>query len=237
MKLVICIPCSWDRVPRAFFESYCKLEIPNGLEVKTIVRTDVPLDLCRNELATRAIDIEKADYLLWLDCDMTHPPKTIEMLLDCLADVATGVYYRKKYPHYPVVGNYTEWSEQMEPYAKTLEAKGFMEGNRQRLFYKPAVAQCAGQEPFLADVTGMGCVLMRADALKKVEKPWFRYFNGHQDGDHTLGKISEEMTLWSGFKKSGVQLVCTPKVQCGHLLEKQITQADSVMKESQCGVS
>lgn len=231
MKLVICIPCSWDRVPRAFFQSYINFEIPKDIEVKTLIRTDVPLDLCRNELASRALDM-KADYLLWLDADMTHPKDTIQKLLDCKTEVATGVYYRKKAPHYPVVGNYTPWMPEMELYRRTLEQRGFMKGNEQTLFYKPITGK---DRPFYCDVSGMGCVLMASGVLLGIESPWFRYYNGHQDGDHTLGQISEEMKLWSDFKKLGIRTLCQPAVRCGHLVEKTITHEDFVPdKELQC---
>ena len=58
------------------------------------------------ELGKAALDMG-ADYVLWLDSDMTFPADTLERMLATMQekdlDILTGVYYRRRSPYTPVL--------------------------------------------------------------------------------------------------------------------------------------
>lgn len=231
MKIAFCIPLSWSSIPRETFKSVLAIKAPADSTFEPIIETCVPLDLNRNRLVEEAIG-RRSDYIFFADMDMTFPPDCVLKLLENCTDstpIVSGVYYRKKEPHYPVCGRYVEWSKELEPYKFSLKNKGFMYFNEtQYLFYRPVDAITA-KEPMQIDVSGIGCLLIKTSVFNKLNQPYFKYVNGYMDGDHTLGRISEEMMFWANVKRAGIKVLCDPRVQCRHLVEDWVGQSEASM--------
>lgn len=229
--LVLYMPASMAYVSRRMFESFLDMMHPSVLDelyrfhqirVIPLIHKLMPIDLNRNDAFERAIHDYQADYIMSCDADMVFQKDTLLKLVSHISDqypVVTGVYYRKSEPHYPVIGKYVDWSEAIEPRRGALKRHGFItSAGEQCLYYKPVNVDPL-LEPFEVDVFGAGCFLVKTDALKALEQPYFRYFNGFGSGDHTFGRISEDMAFAASLKKAGLKVLCVPSCQAGHLSE------------------
>lgn len=199
-------------------------------KVTSVVRVinDFPIDYNRNKFVQEAIDCG-ADYLMFMDMDMTFPTNTIPMLFESLSDehpVVAGMYFLKKEPFSPVVGRYTDWSESLLKNREHLEKQGFImddstPNGKQLLMWRSITYFDKDKGPFYADVIGMGCVLVKVDIFKKLSKPYFRYSYDPEKGDETMMKLSEDMYWCAQLKKAGIPILIDPRVQCGHLMEME----------------
>lgn len=232
-NLLLYLPITWSSVPRETFKSILELEKPKNVNVIPFIHTVSPLDFNRNDAIERAIFDFKADYIAMFDADQTFPRDTLIRLLETNSDknpVTTGVYYRKTFPHYTVVGNYVPMSDKIEMKKTALKSMGFMNGEEQCLFYTP-VDPPDRTTPFEVDVSGAGCLLIKTSVFARISQPYFKYFNGYQTGDHSIGRISEEMWFFACLKKEGIRVMCDPRVQCGHLMTKEVTYKDAILPE------
>jgi hypothetical protein len=168
----------------------------------------------------------EADYVMCCDMDQVFKKSTITRLLDTLlenpdAGGVTGIYFRKTPPHRCVVGTYSPWSESLERKRGALKEYGFIgpDGN-QTLFYKPLTYFDVVQQ---VDAYGLGCILFKTDIFKRIKQPFCKYTNPYSlGGDFTFDGCSEDMWLASQLKQVGVKILCNPKVQVGHVVEKVI---------------
>ena len=60
-----------------------------------------------------------------------------------------------------------------------------------------------------------GLTLIRREALKKVERPWFVGVPA-PDGGWGEGRTDDDITFWRQWEKAGLKAWLTPKVQVGH---------------------
>lgn len=225
--LLVYLPMTYPTVSTRVFKSFLDLTSPDvrkvlndkyDVEVKTMISDTFPLDLNRNE----AVDIGLsnkygADYIFFADGDQIWPKDTLPKLLAEISDefpVASGITWRKRYPHACIQGHYSDWTGH-ETQRGTIEGMGFVDAaGNQCLFYKPLQDFDTQQR---IDVTGMGCLLVRADVFKKIELPYFAYFNCYSlGGDFTFHHHSEEMIFFCKLRKAGIKTLLVPSVRCGH---------------------
>lgn len=179
-----------------------------------------PIDYNRNQFMEEAIDIG-ADYLMFMDMDMTFPADTIMRLMEyCNEDqpVVSGMYYKKQPPYSPVCGRYTKWDDELKKNKTLVRDLGFMHRDGRQLLYFQAPNWFNQDKPFFTDVIGMGCVIMHLDKIKKLPKPYFKYSADPKAPTiaHHL-KISEDMYFCALLKKHGIPIIIDPRVQCGHI--------------------
>lgn len=98
-KVLIAIP-STGYVPAQTVTSLLELITVPGTKHSILVGSLV-YD-AREKLAKSAIE-EGYTHILWLDSDITFPRDTLLRLLDCDADIASGVVYRRVAPYTPTV--------------------------------------------------------------------------------------------------------------------------------------
>ena len=96
-----------------------------------------------------------ADYVLWLDSDMTFPPDVLERMMKVLdehedIDILSGLYFRRATPFTPVAFDVLETDEKGELVFENMD--DVPEGLRE-------VAGC-----------GFGCVLMKTDCHEFFDK-------------------------------------------------------------------
>ena len=99
----------------------------------------------------------KADYVLWLDSDMSFPSTTAIRLLNHRVDVVAANYNRRTLPiktvAYTNINDWDSWLP-MEEENELIPVQG----------------------------VGMGCMLMNIKCFYDIEKPYFRFqYNGEQD--------------------------------------------------------
>lgn len=231
--LVVYVPVALASVSKRFFESFIAMTGPDiqeeldrkyGVKMVLMPHDTFPIDLNRNEAFDLAISKYEADYLMCCDADQVFKPYTILKLMEYLTDeidAVTGIYFRKTPPHRCVVGKFSPWSEHLENKREALKSQMFIaDDGQQTLYYKPLMYFDVVQP---IHVFGMGCILFKTECFKKLERPYFKYVNGHStSGDFTFVGHSEDMWLCSQMYKKGMKVLCNPKVIAGHLVEKVI---------------
>jgi hypothetical protein len=172
----------------------------------------------RNVITSRA-RAQGFDYLLFLDDDMTFPKDLLVRLLSHKKDIAVANYYRKQWPHVPVVSVVNE-------------------GRLMPVFVQPE-----GAGVHRVNCAGTGICLIRMDVFSKVPFPWF--FNEYSEpmpGDTTdlvegMVLIGEDTRFFMLTHQHGVEVWCDFSILAGHIGEKEFSHIDFIKADAQIGGS
>lgn len=192
----------------------------------TFICDKFPIDLNRNHAFDYALNKVQADLVMCCDGDQVFKKNTLTTLLDTLidnpdVDAVTGVYFTKTFPHRAVVGKYSPWSDQLRPKEASLKSQGFIDKDGNQTLYFKHLQYFNVVQPI--DVFGLGCILIKTEAFRKIEQPYCKYVNMYSTGgDYTYQGHSEDMWLCSQFKKAGIKTLVNPKVMVGHVTERVI---------------
>lgn len=99
MKVAICVP-TMGTVKTRFMECFNRLET-NG-EAGWSFTINSVIHHARNDLAKQAKKLG-AEYILWLDSDMTFAPDTLQKLLSDQKDFVSGIAFTKHLPPRPTI--------------------------------------------------------------------------------------------------------------------------------------
>jgi len=198
-KILIAVPCM-DMVSARFAQSLTTLKKVDDCIVSFIIGSLIYDS--RNRLAEYAVRID-ADYILWLDSDMTFPPDVLERMMKVLdeheeIDVLSGLYFRRAAPFTPVAFDVLETDEKGELHFTNMDT--IPEGIRE-------VAGC-----------GFGCVLMKTDCLFDIagkEGPvWFS----------PLANVGEDCAFCMRARKYGYKIFIDPSIEFGHMGYAAVTR-------------
>lgn len=199
-KILIAVPCM-DMVSARFAQSLATLKKSEHHCIVSFLIGSLVYD-SRNNLASYAMEIE-ADYILWLDSDMTFEANTLERMLKVLdehedIDILTGLYFRRVAPFTPVLFS------KLEEKDGVLEWEGFDENIPDELF---EVAGC-----------GFGGVLMKTDCLYTIAADeggaWFT----------PLKNAGEDCAFCIRARKKGHKIYCDPSIEFGHMGYAAVTR-------------
>ena len=198
MKVFIAVPCM-DQLPARFCQSLAMLQRAGdtvvGFEIGSLVY------FSRNNLAKEAIKAE-ADWVLWLDSDMTFPPDLLQRMLKTCEenglDFLSGLYFRRNPPYSTVLYDRLEATDKGASYT-TLESvpDGLFE-----------IGGC-----------GFGGVLMKTDVLMDVMGKFKRIFD-------PLDGLGEDLSFCWRARQCGYKLYCDASLEMGHVGYAEITRAD-----------
>ena len=190
MKILIAVPCM-DQVPTQFCQSLALLQKVEdctlAMQAGSLIYTS------RNNLATKAIQME-ADYVFWLDSDMTFAPDTLVRMLKTATendiDILTGLYFRRVPPYSPVLfdrldikkNDVCSWSE--------------FETIPDHLF---EVGGC-----------GFGCVLVETGVFLSVQSAFNNMFS-------PIANNGEDVAFCWRARNCGYKIICDPSIICGHV--------------------
>lgn len=148
-----------------------------------------PVDHARN-LCVRHFLGGDWTHLFFVDSDIELPDDALLRLLAADVPIASGLYPL----HRPAEG---------------LCLSAAVETGPQRVQFitrRP-------DGPTEADVTGLGCCLIRRDVLERMSDPWFRFGVRADDG----ALIDEDIDFFLRVRdQSGIHPVVIPEVLCGH---------------------
>lgn len=203
MKVFIAIPCL-DQLSARFVSCLINLiQAPREYEVETAFHLGTLVYDSRNALAEKVIN-SNADYVLWLDSDMTFMPDTLDMLLELINstgyDMVTGMYYRRRPPWTPTL--FTE-----------LDITGH--GNKVTNIVEDEMPN----EPFEVEGCGFGCILMRRNVLWNVLCHFGLMFSP-TDG------VGEDLSFCWRARKCGHKILCDPTIALGHEVRTVITKGN-----------
>jgi len=160
MRIALVIPSAIKSVPKdtfySFIATYSNLldrleDLPftiTRLEVKA--PSTFPIDANRNMAVCEILE-QGFDTSIWFDADQVFPEKMLFRLLSNPAPIVAGMYFLKSAPFFPIV------------YKETKESK---EGGKFNWFNP--IMEYPKDEPFYADMIGMGCVKIDRVVFEKI---------------------------------------------------------------------
>lgn len=177
-KLAICIPCK-DTLHSAHalcLAELIKFNTMNNIDTHVFMDASTILLTQRERLASMAIDLN-AEYILWLDSDITFPSTTAIRLMNHEENFVAANYVRRQFPAkgvaYKKIG---EWENPLnfEITNSLIEIEGI----------------------------GLGCALMKTDIFKKLPKPWFEFSWTPESNDF----LGEDMNLCQKITNLGYKI-------------------------------
>ena len=132
------------------------------------------------------------DYLFFLDTDVIVPKDIFQKLLECNADIATGVYL---------------CNQQIKDKRIILPAiYKFHDEGKVKI---PPIEEMTGEKIFEIAVCGMGCCLIKRDVLNKIK---FRQFTSStEDG--------EDVAFCIDARKNGFKVKVNTAAKCKHIVK------------------
>jgi hypothetical protein len=178
IKLAILVPTR-DMVHAHFAYSLAQLvKTTSEVGIDTYLYFDSSTILLnqREKLIDEAIKME-ADYVLWLDSDMMFPSNVVLKLLAHNKDIVACNYMKRSLPMktvaYTDLNDWDSWVP-MEPQEELVKVKGI----------------------------GMGCILMKTEVFKKLEKPYFEF----RFKEDTKDWFGEDFILQDKIQKVGYEI-------------------------------
>jgi hypothetical protein len=169
-----------------FYDYYNLMEKPEGS--MALFCHDRSPAKGRNMIIQTAIE-QGCTHILFLDDDMAYPANTILKLLAHDKDAVTGLYLSRAYPHQPLI--FDEFDEDGKAlYSYLTETTPPL---------KKVVA------------AGLGCVLIKVEALQKMEPPWVRL------GELDIQEWCDDIGFFWRFYKAGLELYCDTTLHIGHI--------------------
>ena len=205
MKTLIAVPCM-DQVAAPFAQNLAAMEKKGEVFVSFLIGSLIYES--RNTLAKQAI-ATKADYIMWLDSDMTFAPDTMTRLQQHMEegkDIVTGLYFRRRPPFTPVL-------------FKTLERINEDSAKHENYDDYP------DNSLFEIGGCGFGCVMTRTSVLEDV------FLNYHKCFDPVCS-IGEDLAFCLRARELGYKIYCDSTIKCGHV--GQLVVDESVYRSVQC---
>lgn len=171
----------------AFLPHFLALERPNGSLVIT-VHGQSPAS-ARNTIAEQAINND-CTHVLFLDDDMIPPPDTLMKLLAHDKDIVSCLYLLRTYPHFPAFFD--------EAYDSGFCRYAFLDEKEAKL-EKGVNA-------------GLGCVLIKTEVFKAMEKPWVRLGEIVKDG------WCDDIAFFNRARARGFDVYCDLNAPVGHVV-------------------
>jgi hypothetical protein len=191
LKVSIVVPTR-DTVHSGFAFSLSQLiKTSENLNIETFLffNSGSVLLTQREKLVNSSFDVD-ADYILWLDSDMTFPSTTLTRLLSHNKNIVGCNYKKRSNPQTPVaykeIGNWDSWLP-LDEEENLVEVQG----------------------------VGMGCILIKTELFKKISKPYFE-FTYNEETDDWLG---EDFNLFNKFRNIGENIYIDTDLskEIGHL--------------------
>ena len=187
-RILIGIPTARNIEPDTFKSIY-DLVIPAGYKADFQYFFGYNIDQVRNLIADWVVN--GYDYLFSVDSDISFSPDTLTRLLSHDKDVVSGLYIQRK-PGQHILEIYeptpTGGVTNM-PYGK-LKGRTLVE-----------IAGC-----------GFGCVLVKAEVMKAIGYPQFKYYSAISMND----TVSEDVDFCRKAKDKGFRIWADPNILCRH---------------------
>lgn len=191
MRTLIAVPCM-DQVAAPFAQNLAQMQKNGEVYISFLIGSLIYES--RNNLAKQAMQA-KADYIMWLDSDMTFAPDTMTRLQQHMEnglDVVTGIYFRRRPPFTPTL--FKELRRTDDP--NVAEHANFDDYPQDSLF---EIAGC-----------GFGCVMTRVSVLEDV-------MLNYQDWFGPVCGLGEDLSFCLRARELGYKLWCDSSIKCGHI--------------------
>ena len=196
MKTLIAIPCM-DTMPTGFVQSLLYLE--KGADVSVCFKANSLVYDSRNLLSLSAIE-EKFDRVLWIDSDMMFTKDAMKIIMrdmdDTHADVVTGLYFKRRPPHKPVIFD-------------DLDEPG-MDKDGKPIPHVHEYVNYPADSIFPVKGCGFGFCLTSVPLLKQVWEEFGPAFSPYP-------WAGEDISFCHRVNQLGCTILCDSRVSCGHI--------------------
>lgn len=206
IKLTVCRPI-YDRGENQYYNSWSKLIVPGRAptpdgekipgETIVMLKEDHPIQGARTILTQEVLDYTPdADYVLWIDDDMTFAPdaamRLIKQAEEANLDIVGGLCFNRRHPYGPTL---------FKRHPEAVARSG----------YGICYSYPRG-ELFQVDATGYGFILVRTDVYKEMRKvrgdTWYMPIKE---------EFSEDLAFCARAKLLGYEVWVDTSVKIGHI--------------------
>lgn len=192
-KILISIPCR-DTISVGFVE--CLLSLMKPCECCFRFGVSGLVFDARDEAALIAVKNEY-DYVLYIDSDMVFQPDALLMALMHDDPVVTGLYYKRKGSHEPVL------YKRVEMRTDDVEACAITE------------TDVDGRDYFQVDGCGFGFCLIKTEVFKEV-LDYREKHHGARTAFEPLPGMGEDLSFCYVLRELGIPIMCDTKIWLGH---------------------
>ena len=207
-KVLISIPCR-DQISVKFIEHLMNLIKP--CECMYRFGTSGLVFDARDEACSVALS-GKYTHVLFIDSDMYFEPNALIKALERKTDVLTGLYFKRKGNHEPVL-------------YKAIGQRQYNENGAVKFHGYAEIETDLNRDYFPVEGCGFGFVLVKTDVLKKMHETnvsWFEPIPG----------MGEDLSFCERLKPLNIPIMCDTTITLGHYGEYIFTARDWVLEEN-----
>ena len=190
MKTLIAVPCM-DQVAAPFAQNLAAMQKQGEVYISFLIGSLIYES--RNNFAKQALEA-KADFVMWLDSDMTFAPDTMTRLQQHMEegrDIVTGIYFRRRPPFTPTLFKKLERGEDNHAVFEHYDD------------YPPdSLFEVAG--------CGFGCIMTRTSVLEDM-------LLNYQDWFLPICSVGEDLSFCLRARELGYKIYCDSSIKCGHV--------------------
>lgn len=201
-RLVIGIPTYW-LVPYTFIASLADMMAhlqTLKVAVDIVVISKPYIDMARNDIVRSAVE-KKADWILFLDQDMTFPRDLFDRLAAHRKEVVGGIYFQKMPPHPPLLYDFVGTKPGADDWLI-----------QPRLDYEEGLVKCGA--------IGMGATLIAMSAIRKVVDYQMNKMEPRMQTPEPFKQyapVGEDIWFARFCAWAGVDVYCDTSIKLGHV--------------------
>jgi len=191
-KIMIAIPV-YDAMSPEFVQ--CLMGLKSVGETRIAFQIGSLIHFSRELLLQQAVEND-ADYIVWLDSDMTFLPDTVSRLLEEALtgkEIVSALAFRRKFPTNPVALEKLEYDPDTHKVKQTFY----------RDYPKDAI--------FPVEAIGLAVAITRVDTLIRVTLEY------KESAFQPLPGMGEDWSLCWKLKQMGIPVWCDSRIKTGHV--------------------
>ena len=199
MKILIAMPCL-DKIETQTVRCLFNLERPENCDISVDFMESSLVYLSRDRLGVLALE-KRADWLLFIDSDMTFEPDMLKKLLEDAEsgkDIVTGLCFRRRPDFNPAIWKKIRPGMPGESVVETYD-------------------DYPEDDVFEVEGCGMAAVLIKASILKDV-------FESQQALFAPIPGYGEDVSFCLRARKAGFRLWCDSRIKIGHIASTTVTE-------------
>jgi hypothetical protein len=151
-------------------------------------------------------------HVLFIDSDMYFEPAAMIKALQRNVDVLTGLYFKRKDNHEPVL-------------YKAIDQRRFTENGAVKYHGYSEVETDLDRDFFPVEGCGFGFVLVKVDVLRKMHEKYVSWFE-------PMPGLGEDLSFCQRLKDFEIPVMCDTTIDLGHYGEYCYTRKDWVPEQN-----